>query len=137
MIFRTIGASSRTSHQAMTPAALIILALVSYMVDGMLSVGVAHSAATCPSTEITRMGPPSGQTSSDYLQRYISALGKGDVLNRDAISDCQCCALMDTDSFLTEVNVSFEHWWRNFGILWGHVVLNVAVGWRGCPRRNV
>ncbi|KAK7436442.1 Multidrug resistance protein [Stygiomarasmius scandens] len=58
-----------------------------YMVDGMLSVGVAHTAATCSSIEITRMDPPSNQTCWDYLQSYITALGTGDVLNRDATSD--------------------------------------------------
>ncbi|KAF5346654.1 hypothetical protein D9758_013227 [Tetrapyrgos nigripes] len=97
-----------------------------YMVDGMLSIGVANTRATCSDVELSILDPPSGQTCWEFLQPYIDAVGTGGVLNRDATSSCQYCSLTDTNSFLSAVSASYEHRWRNFGILWVYVIFNIA-----------
>ncbi|THU83339.1 putative ABC multidrug transporter [Dendrothele bispora CBS 962.96] len=96
-----------------------------YMVDGMLSVGVANTAATCSDIEISVIDPPSGQTCFQYLEPYIQALQTGSVSNPNATSACQFCSLTDTNSFLAQVSASYDHRWRNFGLLWGYVVFNI------------
>jgi ATP-binding cassette, subfamily G (WHITE), member 2, PDR len=95
------------------------------MVDGMLSVGVANTKATCSEIEVSILDPPSGQTCWQFLEPYIAAVRTGDVFNRNATSGCQFCALTDTNTFLKAVSSSYEHRWRNFGILWVYVVFNI------------
>ncbi|KAK7466063.1 Multidrug resistance protein [Stygiomarasmius scandens] len=97
-----------------------------YFVEGMLSVGVANAKATCSDIELSIIDPPIGQTCWQYLEPFITAVGTGDVLNRNATSACQFCALTDTNVFLKTVSASYEHRWRNFGIMWVYVIFNVV-----------
>ncbi|EMC97505.1 hypothetical protein BAUCODRAFT_454374 [Baudoinia panamericana UAMH 10762] len=100
-----------------------------YLVEGMLSTGVANQQVTCASNEYLTFSPPSGQTCQAYMQSYISQVG-GYLEDPNATSTCHYCTYSSTNVFLTGVSARYSHAWRDFGILWVFIVFNVfaAVG---------
>lgn len=96
-----------------------------YIVDGILSVGLANTKLTCASIEYLHFDPPSGQTCAQYMSSYISLAG-GYLLDENATSDCSYCTVADTNVYLKSLNSSYSHRWRNFGILWAYIVFNVV-----------
>ncbi|KAF1808725.1 ABC drug exporter AbcA [Eremomyces bilateralis CBS 781.70] len=96
-----------------------------YLIDGLLSVGVANTFVTCAENELLHFDPPSGQTCEEYLDLFKKANG-GNILNPGATADCSFCAIDSTNTFLTGVSSSYDHRWRNFGILWVYIIVNVA-----------
>lgn len=98
---------------------------LTYLVSGMLSVGVANTNVVCEAVELLTFEPPSGQTCGNYLANYISYAG-GYVTNKDATSACKFCSISDTNVYLAAVNISYADRWRNFGIMWAYIVVNVV-----------
>jgi ATP-binding cassette, subfamily G (WHITE), member 2, PDR len=96
-----------------------------YLVDAMISVGVANAPATCSSIEVSHFDPPSGQTCGKYLSLFLKFFG-GSLANPNATSDCQFCALTNTNAFLIRLFSNYQHRWRNFGILWVFIVVNIV-----------
>jgi ATP-binding cassette, subfamily G (WHITE), member 2, PDR len=41
-------------------------------------------------------------------------------------TDCQYCAINQTNAFLKAINVDFANRWRNFGFLRVYIVFNIA-----------
>jgi len=96
-----------------------------YLVDAMLSVGVANTAVVCAANELRHFDPPSGQTCIQYLQDYISGpFGGGYLINNSSTTDCSYCSLGSTNQFLAEVSSNYAYRWRNFGILWAFIIFN-------------
>ncbi|OJD40803.1 abc transporter [Diplodia corticola] len=97
-----------------------------YLISGMLSTAVADSEVTCASNEYLRFDPAGDQTCSEYIQPYSMATGGGYMLNPNATSDCQYCAMSSTNQFLAQIDIYFKDAWRNFGIMWVYCVFNVV-----------
>lgn len=97
----------------------------SYMVAGMLSVGVANTNVVCAPNELLHFEPPNGSTCGEYMKDFQATVG-GYPQNPDATSDCAYCSIGDTNVFLAGVHAEYDKVWRNFGILWAYVVFNVA-----------
>jgi ABC-type multidrug transport system permease subunit/ABC-type multidrug transport system ATPase subunit len=96
-----------------------------YLVDAMLSVGVANNAVVCAANEIRHFDPPSGQTCFEYMQTFInSPYGGGYLTDNNATSNCGYCSLGSTNQFLAAVSSSYALRWRNFGILWAFIIFN-------------
>ena len=55
----------------------------------------------------------------------LSQTAGGYVENPDATSGCRFCAIRYTDTFLGSVGISYSDVWRNYGITWAFVVINV------------
>lgn len=89
-----------------------------YLVEGMLSTGVANQKVTCAANEYLTFQPPSGQTCGAYMQKYITAVG-GYLQQPSATSNCKYCTYDSTNVFLSAVSADYAHSWRDFGILWG------------------
>lgn len=96
-----------------------------YMVSGMLSVGVANTNVVCAANEYLHFDPPENQTCGQYMEAYREASG-GYALDPSATTDCQYCAMDDTNVFLAGVHAEYSKVWRNFGILWAYVIFNIA-----------
>ncbi|VDC04768.1 unnamed protein product [Peniophora sp. CBMAI 1063] len=96
-----------------------------YLVDGMLSVAVANSPAECSAIENSIVNPPAGQTCGEYFQSYMSLAG-GSLANPDATSNCSFCQVTETNTFLASVSSSYDHRYRNFGILWVYIIFNAC-----------
>ena len=95
-----------------------------YLVDGILSTGMANALITCSDIEYLHFDPPNGSTCGEYLQSYISSAG-GYVLDPKATQDCQFCTIRDTNTLLKTLSVNYDLRWRNFGIMWAYVAFNV------------
>ncbi|OAG12301.1 putative multidrug resistance ABC transporter [Paraphaeosphaeria sporulosa] len=97
----------------------------SYMVSGMLSVGVANSKVICAPNELLNFEPPQGQSCGEYMSTYQQVFG-GYAQDPNATSGCQYCSVGDTNVFLASVHAEYSKVWRNFGILWAYVLFNIA-----------
>lgn len=97
-----------------------------YLVDGMLSVGVANSNVTCDPTEYLVLNPASGQTCAQYLAPWMAANGGGYLQNPTATANCQYCQVSSTNVFLSAVSSNYSLRWRNFGIMWAFILFNIV-----------
>lgn len=95
-----------------------------YLVSGMLSVGIANTRVHCASNELLHFDPVNG-TCGEYLEAYQSAVG-GYLVDDNATSDCQYCPISDTNIYLKTVSVNYSDAWRNFGIMWVYIIFNIA-----------
>lgn len=97
-----------------------------YWIDGMISNQLHDRAVVCSSTETSVFDPPSGQTCGEYLAAYLQQ-APGTLQNPDATASCQYCSISVADQFLVGNGMSWDHRWRNFGIMWAFVIFNVAL----------
>ncbi|CAI6324450.1 unnamed protein product [Periconia digitata] len=95
-----------------------------YMISGMLSTGVANTNVVCAASEFLHFEPTNGTSCEEYTNPWKTLAG-GYVNNPGATSDCQYCALGDTNVFLAAVHADYKDVWRNFGILWVYVIFNI------------
>ncbi|KAJ6535720.1 ABC transporter CDR4 [Mycena capillaripes] len=94
-----------------------------YLVGGMLGVGVANTEVICSNIELLTVDPVAGQNCSAYFAPYIQLAG-GSVLNPGATSACQFCSISETNVFLAGIGISYENRWRNYGLLWVYIGFN-------------
>jgi len=95
-----------------------------YLVDGMLSVGLANTHVICSQIELSHFNPSSGSTCAQYMAPYIQAYG-GNLTNPNATNQCEFCAASDTNVYLAQLSSHYENRWRNFGIMWAFIIFNV------------
>ncbi|KND90614.1 ABC transporter CDR4 [Tolypocladium ophioglossoides CBS 100239] len=112
-----------------------------YLVSGMLSVGVANTEVICADNEFLNFAPPSNQTCGEYMSSYVDVFG-GLITNPDATADCMYCPISDTNIFLSGVGSYYGDRWRNFGIMWAFVIFNICaalfVYWLArVPKKNL
>ena len=95
-----------------------------YLVSGMLSVGLAKSSVECADREFIIFNPTNGATCQDYTAAFRANFG-GYVDNETATSDCRFCSIKDTDVFLASISSDYSEAWRNFGILFAYCIFNI------------
>lgn len=95
-----------------------------YLVDGMLSVGLANTNIVCSSIEFLHFNPRSGETCARYMASYIETAG-GYLENPNATTDCSFCSENSTNTFLALLSSHYSDRWRNFGIMWVFIIFNV------------
>jgi len=99
-----------------------------YLVSGMLSVGLANARISCSTEEFLRFSPPPLSTCSNYLTPYIEVHGGylvPDSMN--STTECVFCTGSETNIFLKGVSSEYGDRWRNFGISLVYVVFNIAM----------
>jgi ATP-binding cassette subfamily G (WHITE) protein 2 (PDR) len=96
-----------------------------YIVNGMLSTGIANQKVTCADNEYVRFNPPSAETCTSYMQPYISQAG-GYLEDPNATTNCGFCTYRDTNVFLSAVSSNYSQRYRNFGILWAFIFVNIC-----------
>lgn len=97
-----------------------------YLVSGMMSVGLGNTKVVCADIEYLHFEPPTGETCMNYLNDYLLNIGgylKAGTEN--STTECSLCSVSDTNVFLAGVNSYYTQRWRNFGILWGFIIFNV------------
>lgn len=95
-----------------------------YIVEALLTTAIAGTNVVCEQVELLHFEPPSGQTCQAYMAPYMAQAG-GYLTNGDATSDCKFCPIAQTDVFLTAVQYSYSHRWRNVGIIFVYIVVNI------------
>ena len=111
-----------------------------YLIDGMLSTGLANTKAACSSIEYVKFNPPASTTCIEYMSPYIDAFG-GYLTNDNATANCEFCTVSETNTYLSAVSSSYSNRWRNFGIMWAFIIFNVVVAlglywWARVPRKQ-
>ncbi|KAK5733163.1 Multidrug resistance protein [Elasticomyces elasticus] len=96
-----------------------------YLVEGMLSVGVANQEVHCAQNEFVTFYPPANQDCAAYMQPYISTAG-GYLQDPNATNECNYCTYSDTNVFLSAVSANYAHAWRDFGILIAFICVNIC-----------
>ncbi|KAL8995486.1 MAG: hypothetical protein Q9169_004780 [Polycauliona sp. 2 TL-2023] len=98
-----------------------------YLVSGVLSVGLANAHISCGPEELLRFSPPSPSTCSEYLAPYIETYGgyltPGSL---NSTMECVFCTGSDTNVFLESVSAVYGDRWRNLGIFCVYIVFNAA-----------
>jgi ABC-type multidrug transport system permease subunit len=98
-----------------------------YLVGGIMSNAVANSNVTCADREILHMAPTENLTCEEFLGAYRESAG-GLVLNPTARSMCEYCPLATTNEFLTRFQISYDTRWRDFGLIWVYILVNIMAG---------
>ena len=95
-----------------------------YLVQGMLSTGLANTRVVCRDNELLTFDPPSGQTCSAYMEDYMKLAG-GYLEDNSATSNCKFCPMSETNVYLLSVNSRYSERWRNFGIFIAFIAINI------------
>lgn len=98
-----------------------------YLVDGMISIGLANAPVVCDAIEFLKFAPPSGVQCGTYMEPWISRTGG--YLSPTSVHSttaCEFCSISDTNSYLHSVNSNYSNRWRNFGLQWVYIVVNIA-----------
>ena len=111
-----------------------------YLIDGMLSTGLANNEVVCSSIEYVKFNPPPDTTCYQYMSDYINAVG-GYLTNDNATANCEFCTTSRTNTYLAALSSQYSTRWRNFGIMWAFIIFNVfaALGfywWARVPRKQ-
>ena len=95
-----------------------------YLVQGMLSTGLANTNVVCRGSELVTVVPPLGTSCSDYMLTYINNFG-GYV--KDNGGSCDFCQMSSTNVFLKSINALYSERWRNWGLVICFIVANMAL----------
>lgn len=96
-----------------------------YFVEGMLGTAVANTNVVCADIEYVSFQPQNGATCGAYMQPYISVAG-GYLQNPDATSNCSFCPIKDTNVFLSAFEIKYSNRWRDWGLIWVYIIVNVC-----------
>ncbi|KXJ86959.1 ABC-2 type transporter-domain-containing protein [Microdochium bolleyi] len=100
---------------------------VNYMISGVMSSAMAGYEVSCDPSEVLHMVAPANTTCADYLGPFVASSG-GTVLGDPlAMGSCAFCPLATTDDFLARFGISYADRWRNFGLLWVYIIVNVGL----------
>jgi hypothetical protein len=94
-----------------------------YLVQGMLAVGVANTKVVCSDYELLRFSAPSGTQCGTYMEPWVKFAGG--YLKDNNTSDCEFCSVSDTNTFLAGVSANYSDRWRNFGIMFIYIFFNI------------
>jgi ABC-type multidrug transport system permease subunit len=95
-----------------------------YLVSAVLSTGLSGSKAVCSDIELLKLDPPSGQNCGSYLNQYAVDYG-AHLQNPNATEGCEICSIQTTDQFLEALSIYFDDHWRNVGLLFVYIVVNI------------
>ncbi|CAH6719702.1 pleiotropic ABC efflux transporter of multiple drugs Cdr1p [[Candida] jaroonii] len=93
-----------------------------YIVQGVLSAGLANAPAYCEEYELLKFTAPDGETCGSFMNDFIGVAG-GQLMNNQT-SNCEYCSYTSTNQFLDRISASYSERWRNFGILCCFIVFN-------------
>ncbi|ETS79847.1 hypothetical protein PFICI_07376 [Pestalotiopsis fici W106-1] len=100
-----------------------------YWIDGMISTQLHERDVVCSAAETSVFNPPAGQSCGDYMADWLNTVPPppGTLQNPDAMADCRYCSISVADQFLAGNQMSWDHRWRNFGILFAYMIFNIAI----------
>ncbi|PSN59021.1 ABC transporter [Corynespora cassiicola Philippines] len=100
---------------------------LTYFVSGILSVGLGNAGIVCVEKELLHFAPPANQSCCEFLQDFVDSQGGYlSVESTNSTTECIFCPGSDTNPFLWSVSAEYQDRWRNFGIVWAYVVVNVV-----------
>lgn len=112
-----------------------------YLVEGLLTDAVSGTNLVCAANEFLHFDPPNGTTCGQYLQEYLAVAKTGYFSDPNATSDCQFCAISDTNTLLAQLSLYYENAWRDFGIMFIYIFFNfvgalLIYWWARVPKKS-
>ncbi|KAI8391921.1 Pleiotropic ABC efflux transporter of multiple drugs [Nakaseomyces glabratus] len=101
---------------------------LTYLIDGMLSTGVANVAIKCSNYELLRFSPAANLTCGEYLGPYLQTVKTGYIVDPSATDTCELCPYSHTNDFLSSVSSKYSRRWRNWGIFICYIAFNYIAG---------
>jgi ABC-type multidrug transport system permease subunit len=95
------------------------------MVDGIVSAAVGNTEITCTSNEILQVEPAYNLTCDGFLGAFADASG-GKVLTPNSRDICSYCPATSSNVLLGQFDISYSTRWRDFGIIWVYIFLNIG-----------
>ncbi|KAJ1330820.1 ATP-binding cassette subfamily G (WHITE) member 2 PDR [Microdochium nivale] len=99
---------------------------VNYMISGVMSAAMTGYKVTCSAGEILHMVPPADTTCGDFLAPFVAVAG-GTLLDGSETRSCAFCPLATTDDYLARFGILYADRWRNFGLLWVYILVNIGL----------
>lgn len=101
---------------------------LTYLIDALLSTGVANVDIRCSNTELVTFTPPQGLTCGQYMTPYLNVAGTGYLTDPSATDECHFCQFSYTNDFLATVSSKYYRRWRNYGIFICFIVFDYVAG---------
>ncbi|KAJ3071329.1 hypothetical protein HDU98_005494 [Podochytrium sp. JEL0797] len=99
-----------------------------YLIEGLLVNELGGLALHCEDDSMVPVLIPSGKTCAEYFKPYITIAGApGLVTTPDATGLCLYCPVQVGDTIFKPLGWSYDHRWRNFGIMVAFWVFNRVV----------
>ncbi|ORX81260.1 hypothetical protein K493DRAFT_320718 [Basidiobolus meristosporus CBS 931.73] len=95
-----------------------------YWVEGLVVNELHGLPVRCASNEFVTFNPPTGQSCVQYAGNFLDR-SPGYLNNPNDTMNCQYCSYSLGDTFYEPLKWSFDHRWRNFGIMVGFWVFNL------------
>jgi len=97
-----------------------------YIVEGLVTTQLYNLEVRCATAEFNIFQPPAGQSCQTFAAAFL-ARASGYINNPNAMSDCQYCQYSKGQDFYKNLNMDFEHRWRNVGISLIYLCSNVTL----------
>ncbi|KAI8826193.1 ABC-2 type transporter-domain-containing protein [Fimicolochytrium jonesii] len=98
-----------------------------YFVEGIIGNELGGVRTICAGGDVATIIPPAGQTCGQYFAPWFANGGPGQLVSEAATDACGFCAIKYGDDFTDQLSWSFDHRWRNLGILVGFWMFNLVV----------
>lgn len=98
---------------------------LTYYVGGISATALHGRPIHCSDQELMKFDAPPGQTCGNYLAEYLKT-GSGNLENPLSTGKCHYCPLRSADQYLSDRDISWDHRWWNFGIIWAYVAFNIV-----------
>ncbi|EXA30453.1 ATPase [Fusarium oxysporum f. sp. pisi HDV247] len=96
-----------------------------YIIESFMGTSLGNAPMYCADNEFIPFTAPNGSTCGEYASDFLSQAG-GYLADPDA-TDCQYCAMSDTNQFLSSISVSYGNRWRDFGFMWVFCIFNLSL----------
>ncbi|KAF2865640.1 ABC-2 type transporter [Massariosphaeria phaeospora] len=97
-----------------------------YWIGGIVATALHDRRVRCAPAETSVFDPPAGLSCAEYLAPYLR-VAPGELQNPEAGAQCRYCGVSGSDQFLAGADIFWGERWRDFGIVWAFVAVNVGV----------
>jgi ABC-type multidrug transport system permease subunit len=97
-----------------------------YWISGIVSTVLHDRPVVCSAAENLVFNPPPNTTCGEYLMP-LANMTQGTLQNPYDREACRYCAFGVADQYLETVDIFWSDRWRNFGIMWGYIIFDIAV----------
>ncbi|KAK5737677.1 ATP-binding cassette transporter snq2 [Elasticomyces elasticus] len=105
------------------------------LISGLVATELHDLPVICKERELNHFTAPIGQSCGDYMENFFSSGGPGYIVD-NATSACSYCAYKVGDQFYEPLGISFDHRWRDFGILTAFIGSNLILLFLGSRYLN-
>lgn len=96
------------------------------LIGGMVVTELHELPVVCAESELNRFSAPPGQNCGSYMEQFFANGGPGYLVS-NSTQDCAYCAYRVGDEFYQPLKYSFDHRWREMGILAAFIGSNLIL----------